>query len=187
MPANPPPQRVIVRKAVSRRAAYSGVLGVAELPSVASVLDPSTAGVEASICFAVDDEGRSIAQVSVSARVTLECQRCLELFSTTLEANSTLGLLVSESQASELPENYDPWVTAEEADLWEMIAEEVALALPTVAYHAEQDCSQKLRELSETLSEKGDGSADANRSSPFDVLGSLLRPEAGGTKDVEPD
>ncbi|MEO0437377.1 MAG: YceD family protein [Pseudomonadota bacterium] len=179
MSANPPPQRVIVRKAVSRSAAYSGVLGVAELPSVAGVLDPSIAGVSASICFAIDDEDRPIAKVKVCAQVILECQRCLERFTTTLEAQSTLGLLASESQAGELPKDYEPWVTADEVDLWEMVAEEVALALPSVAYHAEQDCSQPLRELNETQDSKGQSAS----SGPFDVLGALLQPKNGSREN----
>lgn len=72
----------------------------------------------------------------VQACVDLICQRCLEAVSVPLSGSVSLALVATEADAKTLPEAYDPWVVADdEADLYDIIEEELLLALPVVAYH----------------------------------------------------
>ena len=179
MSDSPLPQCVHIRKAVTRGAHYSGILSGEQLPRLASLLDPDEARVTADVRFATDDEGRPIAEVSLEACVVLECQRCLGPVKQTLCSHSVLGLVPGDEQARALPPGYEPWIAVEEANLWEMAAEELALAVPVVAYHDEGECEAPRSENPEPEDETEVGADSADN--PFSVLATLL--DGSGDKE----
>jgi uncharacterized protein len=168
MSAGPPVQRVNIRKAVTRGATYEGALSAAELQQFEDVLaNGETLHVRA--VFGRDEEGRQVVDLAVSANATLVCQRCLGNITTPVHSESRLGLVLTDEQAQSLPKEYEPWIALEEADLWAMASEELALALPVVAYHAPGLCSPPA----------DPGAADApdeaqEKDNPFNVLSELL-------------
>jgi uncharacterized protein len=170
MSAPPLPQRVSVRKAVTRNAHYEGSLGAAEMPRFRDVLGDGK-GVRLSVDFGRDEQDRQIADVAIEAAVELECQRCLQRFRHPLSASSRLALVLTDEQAQALPRELEPWIAQDEIDLWELASEELALALPAVAYHPGGHCSPPEHDRGPIAVE------EPAREKPFDVLSSLL---AGG-------
>lgn len=171
------PHWVNTRKAVGREAHYSGTLGPDQLSEFASYLEPeSGSAVRAEIRFGRDDDARSVVDVTLNARVQLECQRCLGSLARELHSVSRLALVPSDEHARHLPESYEPLIAGEETDLWAVVAEELALALPVVAYHAPGECATALAGSGEPQQEQAVG--DAQRANPFDVLSVLLEQPA---------
>ena len=170
MSEGPLPHRVNIRKAVTRAARYAGTLGPEQLPRFEAVLEPQKP-LQVEVVFGEDDEGQSIARVSLEAPVMLECQRCLGLMEKTLSSESTLGLVFDDEQARHLPARYEPWIAVDEVDLWEVAGEELALALPVVSYHSAEECAVPTELAS---AENGEEQEVLNEDNPFSVLSTLL-------------
>lgn len=174
------PQCVNIRKAVTRSARYEGTVGAAEMGIGNGVPAPAEPGVAVTVEFGEDDEMRQFARIELTAKVTLECQRCLGPVVRTLHSSSSLGLVRSDDEARQLPASYEPWVAIDEVDLWKMAAEEFALALPVVAYHDRSECQAPgSQERDEAATVLDDGAAQRN---PFSVLSSLLE---DGSESIE--
>ena len=170
MSAPPLPQRVSVRKAVTRNAHYEGSLGAAEMPRFRDLLVAGN-GVRMSVDFGRDEQDRQVAEVAIEAAVELQCQRCLQRFRHRLSGSSRLGLVLTDEQAQALPRDLEPWIAQDDIDLWEVASEELALALPAVAYHPEGQCSPPAHGSGTTADD------ETTAEKPFGVLSSLL---AGG-------
>lgn len=75
---------------------------------------------------------------AVKAVVKMTCQRCLEVVEVPLSAQMSLGFSQSEEALAELPDNLEPYLLEEEeALLADVLEQELILAMPIVAYHAE--------------------------------------------------
>lgn len=135
------PRTVNTRKAVTSEARYDGVLGPAQLGDFTGekLVDPK-AEIVVRIVFGRDEEDRQIAEVSLSADVEMQCQRCLQAFRLPLESHSQLALVRSDDEAKGLPARYEPLIVDDDIDLWSVVGEELALALPVVSYHPEGEC-----------------------------------------------
>ena len=178
MSDGPLPHTVNTRKAVTLEARYSGTLKAANLSRLSDVLlDDGGDAVSAQIQFARDDEGRQIVLVEVAAVVLLECQRCLERFRQPVDSSSELAIVRTDEEAKQLPPRYEPLLAGEETDLWEIVGEELALALPVAALHPEGECPVVLPSATpdEIGSEQAlENDSGAARRKPFDVLSTLL-------------
>lgn len=119
------------------------------------------------LCFSMDEERRAIIRGSVSALVVLQCQRCLGELRVRLVTDTALAVVVSEDQARQLPESYEPLVLSEESvSLNELVEDELLLSLPAFPVHQEGDC--KAPEFSSEASEES-----PVRENPFAVLADL--------------
>lgn len=181
MSAAPLPNRVNIRKAVTRCAKYSGCLGSEQLPRFAALLDPARPLVDVSVEFGSSEEGQQFAAVEMSARVVLECQRCLQPVHCELKAVSRLGLVPGDEQAQQLPAGLEPLIAVDEVDLWELAGEELALALPVVAYHPEGECEPPKSDRVERSDNEERGSTEQESENPFSVLSALL--DSADTKE----
>ncbi|GAB5414334.1 MAG: 23S rRNA accumulation protein YceD [Congregibacter sp.] len=181
MSAGPLSQRVNIRKAVTREALYEGTLGASQLSRFADVLAAAEAPLRLRVQFGVDEEAQQHIDVEMSAAVTLECQRCLGTVQAHLSKRTQLGLVLTDEQAKHLSPRYEPWIAEEEdVDLWAIAEEELALALPVVAYHPEGECDGPGASFFATevvgggAVESGDENDDAPNENPFSVLSTLL-------------
>jgi uncharacterized protein len=186
MSAAPLPQRVNIRKAVTRGAKYAGRLGAAQLPQFASLLDPVKPDIGLQAEFGEDEEGQQYIVVAMQATVVQECQRCLQPVLLELAGESRLGLVPGDEQARHLPPRYEPWLAVDEVDLWELAGEELALALPVVAYHPEGDCSppgdvEMNSAVTGLPEDKQQALTGGSRDNPFSVLSTLL--DSGDAKE----
>ena len=177
MSAAPLPNRVNIRKAVTRSARYSGRLGADQLPQFAELFEAGKPALDVAVEFGEDEEGRQFALVEMEAEVVLECQRCLQPVQQHLAGKSRLGLVADDEQARHLPAGLEPLIAVDEVDLWMLAAEELALALPVVAYHPRGACEPPQSDRSERLGRSENeerGSTEHGSDNPFSVLSALL-------------
>ena len=130
MSTEPPPRTLDARKAATRGATVDGVLTPRDLPRLREVLPDDTGKIRARFAFFRDEESRWLMRVALSADVAVTCQRCLQPMPLHLESDSTLAVVCSDEQARQLPGHLDPLVVAgQECNLWEVVEEELMLAL----------------------------------------------------------
>lgn len=161
-----------IRKAATRGLTVKGGLSPAALKRFSALLNEDSGTIEAVISFDKDCEQRLIARVQTTAEVTVTCQRCLRALPVTLAGDTTLAAVVSDEQASQLPRNVEPLVLAdpEATDLWDVVEEELILALPAYSYHETEECRATVSEYRAPVVEE---SSDNTRSNPFNVLEQL--------------
>ena len=174
MLAAPPPNPVNTRNAVTRSARYEGSLGAEQIPQFADLLDPSSPAVEVVVEFGEDDEGQQFAAVQMQGKVVLECQRCLQPVICELSGSSRLGIVPGDEQAKQLSSGLEPLIAVDEVDLWSLAEEELALALPVVAYHPDGECEPPKSDRPVRSENQELGLSEEVADNPFSVLSSLL-------------
>ena len=168
MLTEPLPSTLDVRKAAARGVSISGALKPLDLQRFRALLAGDAGQIQASFAFSRDEEGRSVVRAVIRAEVAVICQRCLRPMPLAFGSDSTLGIVWNDDQARHLPKHLDPLIVTEEAcDLWQVVEEELMLALPPYSYHAENDCNEDLVGYTGNVPEAG---ADAAAPSPFEVL-----------------
>ena len=121
------------RLAESRRS-FEGDWPLARLERLRSLLASEEGKVAFSSTFGIDELGYAFADVSVKARLILQCQRTLEPFGFPVERVVRLGLIAREEDAVALPEGYEPLLAGDEpSSLMDLIEDELILALPLIA------------------------------------------------------
>ncbi len=157
-----------------------GRLPVSSLPRLLPllVLDEATTShdVEYLLEFGIDEGGTPRVTGSVSATLPVICQRCMTVMSLPVSTRTQLGIVSTREAAQQLPERYEPLLqTTDENDadisIASIIEDELILALPLVAMHNKEDCSQDAALMS-TASEQ-ENAAMTQRENPFAVLSQL--------------
>ncbi|EED33014.1 conserved hypothetical protein [gamma proteobacterium NOR5-3] len=144
-------------------------------------MDPARPLVDISVEFGENEEGRQFASVEMDARVVLECQRCLQPVHCELKAASRLGLVPGDEQARQLPAGLEPLIAVDEVDLWELAGEELALALPVVAYHPQGECEPPKSDRDDRSDKEERDFTEPASENPFSVLSALL--DSGDMKE----
>ncbi len=161
------PRLVDPRKLASQGMSVKGEITTRDLPRLCEVVlgEPSNARVE--LTFARDRGGQDRLDGTVICDVTLVCQRCLLPVAVPLSARVSVGVVASDEQARTLDGELEPWIVVEESgDLFELIEEELLLALPMIAFHAPEQCQGR--------SHYSTGKAeDPVAENPFQVLKNL--------------
>ena len=108
----------------------------------------------------------AVAALEVSGSVPLVCQRCLKLMPWKIEGSAKVALIASDAQADRVPEHLEPMLAAGgRISLRDLLEEELLLALPIVALHAdEHDCAPAAPAAEESAVQR-----------PFERLGELLK------------
>lgn len=152
----------------------SGTIAFADLPRLSGMLPDGEGEVTVSLHLGADDEGYRTITGGVVTGLRLECQRCLEPVSFRVDAPVSLAMVWREDEMASLPARYEGVVVGQEpADLYEIVEEEILLALPLVALHDTAECRS-------TVPVSADPARDSEeaKKSPFSVLRSL-RPKKG--------
>ena len=171
MSIEPLPSTLDVRKAAVRGASVSGVLKPEDLPRFRALLAGDNGIIRVELAFSRDEENRYLVRVSVSADVSVTCQRCLEAMPVEVSAENTLAVVWTDEQAAQLPRQLDPLiVSGENCQLWEVVEEELILSLPAFSYHDTEVCKTKLASYAEPVPQVAVGEGRPN---PFDVLAQL--------------
>jgi uncharacterized protein len=167
MKQGPLPKCFDARKACVKELELSGLVKASALPRLASVVSCEDTTISASLRFLRDEQRRFVVSAEVAGEVGVRCERCLEIMPLEVKAQSTLMLCSSDEQAQQCPSQYEPLVyTGEELDLYEVIEEELLLALPVAPMH-EAMCVEALPEA-----EAGPIVED-RKPNPFAVLANL--------------
>jgi uncharacterized protein len=113
---------------------------VERLVRVAELLVERVGTVQGSVALA-REQGRIVADVTLDARLTLRCQRCLGPMQVVIESSSRVALLESEEEAASVPSDLETALAPEgRLRLADLVEEELLLALPAAPRHAAGQC-----------------------------------------------
>jgi uncharacterized protein len=173
MLSEPLPSTLDVRKAAGRGVSVRGTLKPLDLPRFRPLLAADDGIIQAELTFTKDEENRYLIHLAITAEIVVTCQRCLEPLPRSLASENTLAVVWSDEQAAHLPRHLEPLVLEEEiCRLWDVVEDELILALPPFSYHDTEQCKQILADYSveETPEEQV---ATRDKPNPFNVLAQL--------------
>ena len=122
----------------------SGRLPVRRFRRLAESLNGTDGEVEVSMDFGLDEQGRPRILGSLFVELEVLCQRCLEAMRLPLRLDLHLGLVNSDTEGADLPEDMDPLiVSATPTSLADIVEDELILGLPLVPAHSPEVCSAR--------------------------------------------
>jgi uncharacterized protein len=171
MLTEPLPTILDVRKAAVRGVGISGVLRPLDLKRFRPLLGSNEGDISVEMAFSRDEENRYLVHVAIDAHIVVICQRCLEPMPAFLSCKNILAILWTEEEAAHLPRHLDPLMVGEPfCNLWELVEDELILAVRPYSYHDLEDCKTNIAAYSEPAPKQG---KDEGRPNPFDVLRQL--------------
>jgi uncharacterized protein len=109
----------------------------------------------------------AVADLTLEGGATLQCQRCMGAMRQPLAARTRVALVGSEADGARVPEDLEPVLASGgHISMEQLLAEELLLALPIVALHAEND---------ESCTAKGPEVRDGETHRPFAGLAELIK------------
>lgn len=165
-------QRTVnARKLAANRSELQGSVEIQTLTGVHDRLAGTDGELSYQLAFhpTMDDqEPLVVVDVDLQTDVTLTCQRSLQPFQHRVKTKSQVVLVVDESQAEQLAEDYEPFACKDlELDINALLIEELLLALPLVPVNPE---AEELQSTDEQHIEAGE--QDQN---PFAGLAALKK------------
>ncbi len=171
----PLPRQIDPRKFAQQGVSLKGSIAFSALSRVANAVQGRDGEVAVDLVFAVDEQKTRTLTGTADARVNVICQRCLDVMDLGLHCRLNLAMVWDEEDARQLPRYMDPWIVGEgTADLYEVIEDELLLALPIVAYHDSGCVEPSLFSAGEPVEE-----GEKPENNPFQVLEQLK----GGSKN----
>jgi uncharacterized protein len=160
------PDRLDLYAMAEARRALRGRVKLAGLPRVLPLLLSDAGELDVVLEFGVDEDGTHTLCGSVTGRLVMQCQRCLEPMEYPLVSSFRLGIVFSQEAAGELSDRYEPLlITREPTQIADVVSEEVLLALPIVPMHDEEaECRALVNDYAPAADE---------RENPFAVLAQL--------------
>ena len=170
----PMPQRHDLRGLAARGATIAGTVSSADLPRLASLGVRLSEPAQATLRLSQDEAGRAVVDAEVSTTAVLQCQRCLQDMSWPLAISTLLACAWTDEEAAALPDVYEPLLVEADADLWDIVEEELLLALPTFPLH-ENDCKTPEQAAALAVPNEVESAIlnDADKQNPFGVLEQL--------------
>jgi uncharacterized protein len=160
-----------VRQAAVRGVTVSGVLKPLDLKRFRPLLAGDEGVISSEIHFWRDEERRYLMRVAIAADVVVTCQRCLDAMPAPLSSESTLAIVWTDEEAAHVPKQLESLVVTDAlCNLWDVVEEELILALPPYSYHETEDCRLEIAAFSYPVSQKETGDDKPN---PFNVLAQL--------------
>jgi len=158
-----------------------GRISLGQMKRVASSLFDRKGDLAVNLQFGMDENRQPNIRGTISGKITLVCQRCMQAMDYTVASKVSLAIVRSDAQATNLPAKYDPLMVDEEGkiSLVDLVEDELILALPTVAMHAISDCpagDQFLHHTDEpSAADDEKPVAQPDKPNPFAVLEQLKK------------
>ncbi len=164
----PLPRFIDPRKFAQQGIRVQGLILASDLERFTEYQVLEAPDVKVALHFYVDEQRHKVIGGHVSCTAQLPCQRCLEPVSLDLDCSLNLGVVWDEEKAKQLPASLDPLILPEDGstDIYQVVEEELLLALPMVAYHS-YDCIDK------ALYSCGEPAKPEPKENPFNVLEQL--------------
>jgi len=164
------PETVNFKRQVELNRTFEGDYPLAKFSRLRELLANTDGHVTAKIEF-----GRSVGfaciKASVSAKLWLNCQRCLQPLEQDVTGSFKFALVRSEEEFELLPEEFEPYLLeGEEQSMIDLVEDELILCLPMVAAH-EDACSSYMEKQNKKV--KAAIEAEKEESHPFAALQSL--------------
>jgi uncharacterized protein len=135
------PELLDPRRAVATGAEFAGVLPLRKLPRLREMLLNPDGFASYQLRFGRDRQGRDVVWGHVVATLALCCQRCSEALSLDVDSDISLALTEGLDEAAKLPDDYEPLLLPGRLiRASELIEDELILAVPPIARHAEGQC-----------------------------------------------
>jgi len=150
----------------------SFTLPVSHFKRFAGLLATGQGEIEATVRFGMDGS-QPVARGNLKTAVELQCQRCLEPVTTSIDTEFAFGFINAEAEADTLDENLDPVLVDEngETSAVEFLEDELILQVPARVVHSEeQHCNPVVIEAV-----NAETTEQSNRHNPFSDLGEMLK------------
>jgi uncharacterized protein len=120
--------------------------------------------------------GQAVADLDVDAQPEVVCQRCMQPMRWPARVKSRIALVRDYDAADRVPEGLEIFlVEGDSVSVRDLVDEEILLALPVVARHAEgSECADSFMQLPGHEADEEDV-ADSQVQKPFAQLGELLK------------
>ena len=174
MKSVPLPKQLDLRGLAARGAQVQGTVTSADLPRLAAAGVCLATTAQVAFSLSKDEATRPLVDAQISATLVVQCQRCLHDMLLPLSTSTLLACVWTDEEAAALPARYEPLLVTEEANLREIVEEELLLALPAFPVH-EDDC-KTVEQAAALLLPKEVRSAiseDAKKQNPFGILEQL--------------
>jgi uncharacterized protein len=151
-----------------------GVYPISKLARLSEALLSNEGYITAKLEF-TSSVGFASLKGSVSAKLLIECQRCLDPVETELSGRFKFALVSSEEEIELLPGEFEPYMLeGEEQSVIELIEDELLLCMPMVTIH-EDDCSEYMMKQNRAIKAEIKAAKDAEREAknPFSALKAL--------------
>ncbi len=139
------PKRLDAIRFVDNETVLSGSLDVNLFERFQEAVEGVNGPVAYKLAFQRDAEDHMIIDGKCSTKATMVCQRCLDAVVLEVRGEFQLGLAFSDEKAKHLPKQYEPAIMDHNGNIdpWELVEDELILALPMFAYHADGQCEIK--------------------------------------------
>jgi uncharacterized protein len=168
-------RRAPVDSLVGTEAAIDFTIPLAELPRVSHELPTADGDARGNVHFS-RERGQAVADLEVSAAPEVVCQRCMQSMRWPVRVKSRIALVSDYSAADRVPEELEVFlVEGDSVSVRDLVDEEILLALPQVARHAEgSECAAGKVQLPGQEAESEEA-AEHQVQKPFAQLGELLK------------
>jgi len=156
-----------------------GIYPIAKLARLNENLLSNDGDITAKLEF-TNSAGFACLKGHVSAKLLIECQRCLEPIETKLSGSFKFALVSSEEDIELLPDEFEPYlVEGEEQSVVELIEDELLLCLPMVTIH-DDNCSAYMTKQNAKI--KAEMQTEKESENPFAALKALKDDLSNQTK-----
>lgn len=162
-----------MRTLAAREVALAGLVDPARLTRLSTAIVAVNTPVVVNADFHRDEEGRYVLGLQVSAQMLVTCQRCLSTLEQSVTSDTRLAVVWTDEQAGQLPPRYEPLVADAEIELWEVVEDELLLALPAFSYHSDINCGSKTGVQAPVGENQAEDQAGPEKDNPFSVLKAL--------------
>jgi uncharacterized protein len=168
-------RRAPVDTLVGTEAVVDFTIPLTELPRVSHELVGTDGDATGRVKFS-RQAGFAVADLDVGAAPEVVCQRCMQSMRWPIEVKSRIALVSDYAAADRVPEGLEVFlVEADSVSVRDLVDEEILLALPNVARHAEgSECAVSAMQLP-GLEAEADEAEDPQVQKPFAQLGELLK------------
>lgn len=126
-------------------AQFAGTIAVDQFLRLRELLSSQQGQVKVSIEVGRENFGPVYIKGQVVADLKLQCQRCGEPMDYAINVALKLSPVLTEAQVTDVPDDYEPWVTHDAPiSVLEMVEEELLLGLPMIAKHQSAECASSV-------------------------------------------
>lgn len=164
------PETVNFVRQVELNRTIEGLYPLSKLARLSDVLVSNEGSVSAKLEF-THSVGIASLRGTVSAKLLVECQRCLQPVETEVSGRFKFALVNSEEEIELLPEEFEPYLLEdEEQSIIDLVEDELLLSLPMVTVH-EEACSDYMTKQNREV--KAAIEAEKEAEHPFAALKAL--------------
>lgn len=167
------PEYLDIRRLAEQDAVFVGRVPNRAMRRLADSMASVQGDTSAELRFSLDPVRRPTVRGWAKTELMLQCQRCLEVYRQPLSVEFDLVMVQGEAEAANLPDEHEPLLTdQEQIRTAELIEDELMLALPIVAMHAnDEDCNVQL----DRHPAMGGEADEQRKPNPFAALKALKR------------